>query len=138
MIPTATAQTEELINDFEIDDLEPTKTYHLRIISMRVQGHVDGQAAMKQAIFKILQTERYRYPKIYSDNYGIELWDLIGQPIPYVLPEIERRITEALTWDERITSVDSFEFNVLKKKVHVKFVAHTIYGDVETEVAVNF
>lgn len=138
MIPTTISQTEELVNDFEVRGILPTKTYHLRILSMRVQGLTDGLEAMKQAVFKVLQTERYRYSKIYSGNYGVELWDLIGQPIPYVLPEIQRRITEALTWDERITAVDGFEFVVQKSKVHTTFVVHTIYGEIETEVAVNF
>ena len=138
MIPTAISQTEELVNDFEVRGILPTKTYHLRILTMRVQGLTDGLEAMKQAVFKILQTERYRYSKIYSGNYGVELWDLIGQPIPYVLPEIQRRITEALTWDERITAVNGFEFEVQKSKVHTTFKVHTIYGEIETELAVNF
>ena len=138
MIPTTISQTEELVNDFEVRGILPTKTYHLHILTMRVQGLTDGLEAMKQAVFKVLQTERYRYSKIYSGNYGVELWDLIGQPIPYVLPEIQRRITEALTWDERITGVDGFEFEVQKSKVRTTFKVHTIFGDIETEVAVNF
>ena len=138
MIPTTISQTEELVNDFEVRGILPTKTYHLHILTMRVQGLTDGLEAMKQAVFKVLQTERYRYSKIYSGNYGVELWDLIGQPIPYVLPEIQRRITEALTWDERIIGVDGFEFAVQKSNVHTTFKVHTIFGDIETEVAVNF
>ena len=138
MIPTTISQTEELVNDFEVRGILPTKTYHLRILTMRVQGLTDGLEAMKQAVFKVLQTERYRYSKIYSGNYGVELWDLIGQPIPYVLPEIQRRIMEALTWDERITGVDGFEFEVQKSNVHTTFKVHTIFGDIEIEVAVNF
>lgn len=139
MIPTATATTDDLINDFEVvtEVMQPTKTYRMKLDTMRVQGLTDGQEAMKQAIFKILQTERYKYPKVYSDNYGVEFWDLIGQPIPYVLPEIERRITEALTWDERITSVNNFEFETKKKIVHVTFTANTIYGEIDIETAVN-
>ena len=138
MIPTATATTDDLVNDFEVvtEVMQPTKTYYMQLEIIRVQGLTDGQAAMKQAIFKILQTERYQYP-VYSDNYGVELRELIGQPIPYVLPEIDRRITEALTWDERITNVTDFNFDVKKNKVHVTFTAHTIYGDLNIETAVN-
>ena len=138
MIPTATATTDDLVNDFEVvtETMQPTKTYYMQLENMKVQGLTDGQAAMKQAIFKILQTERYQYP-VYSDNYGVELRELIGQPIPYVLPEIDRRITEALTGDERITNVTDFNFDVKKNKVHVTFTAHTIYGDLNIETAVN-
>lgn len=138
MIPTATATTDDLVNDFDVvtEVMQPTKTYYMQLETMKVEGLTDGQAAMKQAIFKILQTERYQYP-VYSDNYGVELRELIGQPIPYVLPEIDRRITEALTWDERITTVTDFNFDVKKNKVHVTFTAHTIYGDLNIETAVN-
>jgi len=70
---------------------------------------------------------------------GIELVDLYGEPISYVLPELERRITEALTWDERILSVDNFQFHTVKKgEIAVTFTAHTIFGDVATEKVVNF
>ena len=75
---------------------------------------------------------------MYSGNYGIELLDLYGEPITYVCPELERRITEALTWDERIESVDDFEFDTSKKgEILVTFIAHTVYGDVAAERTVN-
>ena len=139
MLPTTYNAQDDLQSfDFVTGEDMPTHTYKLRIEAERVQGYADGQEAMKLAIFKILQTERYQYPEVYSDNYGVELWDLIGQPIPYVLPEIERRIREALTWDERIDSVDGFDFEVQKSKVHTTFTAHTIFGDLDIETAVNF
>ncbi len=124
-----------VVTDFDITTAEslPTHTYGLDPVNNRVQGYKDGQTAMKQAIFKILQTERYKFPKIYSDNYGVELEELIGMPIPYVLPELERRITEALLWDERITTVSDFEFTVNKNDVLVTFTADTIYGTVEVD-----
>lgn len=132
MIPTEVQPSETLLQEFEVEE-RPTKTYYMNLDKNRVSGLTDGQAAMKQAIYKILQTERYQYPKIYSDNYGVELWGLIGQPIAYVVPEIERRITEALTWDERITKVYNFSFEIQKKSVAVKFYADTVFGTVEID-----
>lgn len=139
MVPTVMATSDEMLDDFAtlvVAEL-PTYTYALDLETKRVQGFVDGQAAMRQAIFKILQTERYDHPEIYSDNYGVELRELIGQPIPYVLPEAERRISEALLWDERITNVYGFEFDVNGKVVAVSFTATTIFGDIEIETEVN-
>ena len=76
---------------------------------------------------------------MYSWDYGIELLDLYGEPISYVCPELERRITEALLCDDRIKSVDNFDFNIAKKgEVLVTFTAHTVFGDVQSEKAVNF
>ena len=93
---------------------------------------------MHQVIYKILNTERYQYI-IYSWNYGIELADLFGEPVTYVCPELQRRITEALVQDDRITSVDSFEFDLSEKRtVKVTFTVHTIFGELEEEKVVNF
>lgn len=111
----------------------PTLTYGMILERSRMRRRVDGKDAMKQAIFKILQTERYQYSQIYSDNYGVEFWTLIGTPITYAIPEIERRITEALTWDQRITSVDNFEFTPGRNEVLTKFTAHTIFGDINMD-----
>ena len=134
MIPSTTAFLEQ---DFEITE-QPTHTYKMNLESNLIRGYTDGQEAMKQAIYKMLNTERYQYV-MYSWNYGIELLDLYGEPVSYVCPELERRITEALTWDDRIQSVDNFEFNISKKgEILVTFTAHTVFGDVVAEKVVNF
>ena len=134
MIPSTTAFLEQ---DFEITE-QPTHTYKMNLESNLIRGYTDGQEAMKQAIYKILNTERYQYV-MYSWNYGIELLDLYGELVSYVCPELERRITEALTWDDRIQTVDNFEFNISKKgEILVTFTAHTVFGDVVAEKVVNF
>lgn len=130
---------DNLGNDIQIEIQEDaTETYKLNIEKDRVIGYTDELEAMKQAIYKIINTERYDY-LIYSWNYGIELNDLFGEPIPYVYSEIKRRIIEALTQDTRIESVDAFSFEQIKRgEVFVKFTAHTIYGDVTDGRKVNF
>lgn len=134
MIPSITGFLEQ---DFEIEE-QPTHTYKMNLASELVRGYTDGREAIEQAIYKILNTERYQYV-MYSWNYGIELLDLYGEPVSYVCPELERRITEALTWDDRIQSVDNFEFNISKKgEIHVTFTTHTTFGDVAAEKVVNF
>ena len=134
MIPSTTAFLEQ---DFEITE-QPTHTYKMNLESNLIRGYTDGQEAMKQAIYKILNTERYQYV-MYSWTYGIELLDLYGEPVSYVCPELERRIREALTWDDRIQTVDNFEFNISKKgEILVTFTAHTAFGDVVAEKVVNF
>ena len=107
----------------------PSKTYRMMIDADRVQGTITSDLeAVKQAVYKIINTERYKF-LIYSWNYGIELEDLFGKPIPYVLPEIHRRITEALEQDDRITNVGDFDLTYSKKgDVLAKFRVTTIYG----------
>lgn len=132
MIP----QTEnELKNDFEFEEL-PTNTFKLNDSYNQIYGFTDGLEAMKQAIYLILNIERYEY-LIFSWNYGIELADLFGEPISFVMAELERRISEALLQDSRITSVEDFEFDSERNKVFCKFKVYTIYGEIETEKVVN-
>ena len=119
-------------------ETQPGFTYKLHTDSQRIGGYVDNLEAYKQAVYKILNTERYRYV-IYSWNYGVELEGLVGKHIAYIVPEIERRIIEALMQDDRTERVDSFEFDTSKQGiVSVTFKAHSIYGDanIQTQVAI--
>lgn len=117
-------------------ETQPSRTYALDIENNRIRGKVDGAESLRQAIYLILNTQRYDY-LIYSWNYGAELKDLIGQPKEYALSEMKRRITEALLQDDRITDVGDFAFEAGKKSVHVTFVARTIFGDIDSEVDIN-
>lgn len=120
--------------DFDYENL-PTKTFKIDLKNKIINDFCDEQEAMKQVIYLILHTERFQHI-IYSWDYGIELLDLYGREPEYVASEIKRRITEALTQDERITVVDNFEFEVTGSKMSVTFVVSTIFGEVESEMVV--
>ena len=114
----------------------PTKTYKMELYKGNyILGFVDNQKAMEQAIYKIIRTERYKYI-IYSWNYGIELEDLFGMPVEYCVVELERRISEALLQDNRITAVHGFEFDTERERGTVlikKFIAETIFGKIQID-----
>lgn len=116
---------------------QPDLTYLMYTSEERIQGTCEGLEAVRQAICKILNTERYDHV-IYSWNYGIRLIDLYGEPMTYVIPELERRISNALSIDDRVLSCDGFEFDTSRRNsVLVKFTAHTIYGDTDIERSVS-
>lgn len=123
--------------DLSSESETPSKTYGLAYESDgHFKGYQDELEAMKQAIFKILQTERFRH-LIYSWNYGIELADLFGMPVPYVFAELPRRISEALMADDRIQKVYDFDLSHDAGNVLCKFSVDTIFGtlkDLEKEV----
>ena len=126
-----------LSTDLEVKK-QPSKNYKMHLEQNIINGFCNELEAMQQVIYKILNTERYQ-EIIYSWNYGVELLDLYGEPVTYVCPELKRRITEALVQDDRIESVDNFEFDTSKKGiVKVTFTVHTIFGSVESEKVVNF
>ena len=119
--------------DITVKEL-PTKTHRMELYEGNyILGFVDSLKAMEQAIYKIIRTERYKYI-IYSWNYGIELEDLFGMPVEYCVVELERRISEALLQDNRITAVNGFEFDIESERGTVlikKFIAETVFGEIQ-------
>ena len=113
----------------------PSKTFKMNF-NDTIRGSVDDVEALKQAIFLILNTERYEW-LIHTWNYGVEFHNLIGKDIDYCIPEIERVIKEALLQEDRITAVQNFEFEVNKNKVLTTFTVTTIYGDIQIEQGVD-
>ena len=113
------------------------KTHKILVEDKRVAGYVNELEALKQAIYLILNTERYKFP-IYSWDYGVELVDLFGKPIPYVRSEVQRRVEEALLQDDRIEKCSDFEFETIdKRKLHVTFLVHSIYGTIASNLEVT-
>lgn len=102
----------------------------------RIDGYVDGIEALIQTIYLILSTERYQFV-IYSWDYGVELLDLYGQSMPYVMAELPRRIKEALIMDDRINNVTNFKFTVNKRALLVEFTVVSNLGNISMNMGVN-
>lgn len=133
MIPSTSGFLQQ---DFEIEE-QPTKVYRMDLGGNSIRGFCDGLEAMKQTVFRILSTERYQYI-IYPWWYGIETIDLYGESVTWVCSELERRITEALLVDSRISGVTDFEYDLETKGVVVAtFTVSTIYGSLKAERKVN-
>ncbi len=117
--------------DEEVEVQMPTRTY--KISNGRVNGWIDDLEAMRQAVEKILLTERFEWV-IYSDNYGIEIQDLIGNDFDLIQSEIERVVSEALLADERIESVDNFDLQQTdRSSLLFSFTVLTVFGEINME-----
>lgn len=133
--------SEEVVNEFEYTQ-EPGLTYRMKVdledgTAGQFVGRVDGREAVEQAAYKILNTERGEN-EIYGGQYGVEMDDLMGKPISYVVPELDRRIKDALMMDDRIVSVGNFEFEIQRKgEIHTSFVVTSIYGDINMSTDVE-
>lgn len=125
MLPTA--YNDDLTHDFTIEYL-PSRTPGLDRKCQVCFGMVDTIQAVEQAVYLILNVERYQW-LIYSWNYGVELRDLFGKPVRYCITEIERRIAEALLQDDRITAVQDFHFETIKRVVKTTFTVVSIFGE---------
>ena len=67
----------------------------------------------------------------------MELVDLFGKPMPYVMSELPRRVKDALIQDDRIEDVINFSFETNGNKLHTTFTVVTNIGNVETELEVT-
>lgn len=136
MIPNIDILMEEIA-----ETTYPSRTYKINFDNdaespHRINGYVNDVEALKQTIYLILSTERYEF-NIYSWDYGVELIDLFGQPMDYVMSELPRRITEALITDDRIDDVIDFEFEKNGKRLLTKFTVVSNIGKISTELEVT-
>lgn len=114
----------------------PSRTYSIDLQQGRMGGTTDGLDAVKQAVYKILHTERFAY-LVYSGDYGFEQAGLVGGNPGFVQSELQRRIREALLQDDRISEVVDFRVDVQGDEAAVSFTVGSIYGDFRQEVSTN-
>ncbi|MBD2846185.1 DUF2634 domain-containing protein [Paenibacillus sp. IB182496] len=114
----------------------PSLTWRLDMTRGRIAGMTDGLEAIRQAVFKVLQTARFRHV-IYSADYGSELHTLIGRQPAYVRTEAERMLREALLQDGRITDIRDLQVAVVGDKLTVTFGVVTVEGQLNIEEEVN-
>ncbi|GIP18381.1 hypothetical protein J40TS1_40230 [Paenibacillus montaniterrae] len=115
---------------------QPSLTWKLDFDKGRVSGKIDQLEAVKQAVYKALQTDRYWYV-IYSDDYGHELSTLIGDQPAFMQSELKRMVEEALMVDERIQSVDVLDITTNGDQLVFSFRVNSLFGSFDEEVSTN-
>lgn len=131
MIPTDSTVTSSGTSEI------PSKTFYLDVVNNKIVGKVDNLAAVRQAVYIILNTERFKY-EILSWNFGMEMKAVIGNSLELAIPEIKRYITEALTQDDRISEVKDFNFSQIESgKLAVSFMVISNKGSFTTETEVS-
>lgn len=127
-------EDDALLNDFDNNEEFPNLTYKLDFKNGRIREMCDDEEALKQAIYKLLNTEFGEF-LIYEDyDYGIQKNDLYGMPMDYVQSEIKDRATEAILADDRFESVENFEFEKARGKLSVSFMVIT---EMEEEIYIE-
>ncbi|MCC8435488.1 DUF2634 domain-containing protein [Brevibacillus sp. M2.1A] len=124
MIPTGTTILNAPVEAQE----QPSLTWKLDLENKRITQMVDGLEAVKQAVFIILETQRFQY-LIYSFDFGSELEGLIGKSPLFVQSEIRRLIKEALLQDERVIDVQNVTFQTEGDSMLVEFTVVSVFGD---------
>lgn len=135
--------TDEEIEELETSEdtaQEPSKTYKFDFEKGDlVNEYIDNEEAIKQAALKSILTYRDKY-LIYSEDYGCEIFYLIGEAYSeeYLKIEVPRLISEALMPDERIESADNFEISKQGDRLTVSFEISTTITDTNIELEVVF
>ena len=121
-----------LTQPFELKK-QPSRTYQLG--EGHIRGMTDGLEAIRQAIYCILETERFGH-LIYSWNYGVELKRLYGKTPGLIESKLKKRIRAALLQDDRIQKVGDFLFSHRKGALSVTFTVETEAGSLTAETEV--
>ncbi|WP_027087408.1 DUF2634 domain-containing protein [Cohnella panacarvi] len=100
----------------------PSRTYRIDWARGRVIGMVDDLEAVRQQVYKILRTERFRHV-IYSGNIGHSIRVGFGYQA-----ELQTLVAEALLVDDRVKEVIDFRTSVSGDAIEVGFTVVTIYG----------
>lgn len=115
------------------DTLQASVEYGIDFTSGRMTGRkVTEKEAIKCWIWNCIKTERYKYA-IYSDQYGVELEQYIGQ-VPereYIQTDIQQDITDALMQNQYITAVRDFDITFGNDDINIALTVDTVYGSIE-------
>ncbi len=123
------------IAETEMEEVaQPSRTYKLDFARGRVVGKTDGLDAVKQAVVKILQSDRFIH-EIYSFNYGHELSSVLGGNPQYARSEVSRIIQEALLQDDRINAIQNMQVTVEGDSLTAIFLVVSTEGSFVQEVS---
>lgn len=93
-------------------------------------GEGSNIKTIEQAIHFAFETGRFKYP-IMGSNFGITLDDLIGTDYSYIRSEIARRLTDAISIDDRVIGINDFKYEKLDgSSLKVTCSVKTILGDI--------
>lgn len=115
---------------------KPSRTWRIDKQTNRIRGETEGREAVQQAVDILLNVERFRH-QIFQPYSGME-WDgLIGRDPGYAAAELQRRVTEALTMDDRIRGISDFRYTVQGQNLTATFTVDTVYGAIQSEVTLD-
>lgn len=115
----------DFLSDEELnEEIQSSRTHRIDFENGRITGEIiDGIEAIKQFIYCSLRVSRFSYP-IYTSDIGNEIHSLLSDSevtVDFKIAELPRLITEALIYDDRIESVNSFEMKHIGNALHSTF-----------------
>lgn len=127
-------------NGINIQDVvfesQPDLTWWRDPDTNRIVGTADGHKAVAQAVEVMLLVERFRW-QIYKPFFGMQWEGLLGNNPGYVAAELQRRIREAVTIDDRVTGISDFSYTISGDTMTAQVTVDTVYGPLNQTVEVT-
>lgn len=112
------------------------KSFKIDFENKTIGEIIEGKEALGQAIHIALITQRYKYP-VFSHAFGTELEKAFEEGYMKAMGKVKNAICDSLLCDDRITGIESFEFERQGTKMGVKFTVRSIYGTIDCEEVFN-
>lgn len=127
-------------NGINIQDVvfesQPDLTWWRDPDTNRIVGTADGHKAVAQTVEVMLLVERFRW-QIYKPFFGMQWEGLLGNNPGYVAAELQRRIREAVTIDDRVTGISDFSYTISGDTMTAQVTVDTVYGPLNQTVEVT-
>lgn len=127
-------------NGINIQDVvfesQPDLTWWRDPDTNRIVGTADGHKAVAQVVEVMLLVERFRW-QIYKPFFGMQWEGLLGNNPGYVAAELQRRIREAVTIDDRVTGISDFSYTISGDTMTAQVTVDTVYGPLNQTVEVT-
>ncbi len=139
MLPKSFQYIEDSEEEVEENDevIYPSYTYKLDMENGRIQGMADELEAVRQAVYKMLYTDRYS-EIIYDEYYGCDLYVLRGTAVDYAELLTPTYIEDCLLQDDRIEAVEDIEIETVDtESLFVSFTVVTKFGNTREQVEVK-
>lgn len=115
---------------------QPGLTWRRDPATHRIAGTADGCQAVAQAVEVMLSVERFRW-QIYKPFFGMEWKGLVGADPGYVAAQLQRRIREAVTIDDRVTGISGFSYTLNGDALTAQVTVNTVYGPINQTLEVT-
>ena len=109
---------------------QPTLTWVVDPGGTSIVGTDEGFAVMQQAVEIILNVQRFQW-QIYTANFGMDYRNLIGGDPGVVASNLQRRLKDAFSVDDRITGISNYEYSISGDVMTVSFTVKTVYGNID-------
>lgn len=121
-----------MVNKKITNDIKSDRTFFIDYKNNVINGMCDGKDSLKQSIMLRLSTIKYDND-IFFTKYGSEINLLMGKSTDEIIVLAPEIITECLLADDRIISVENFDFYIESGFIYISFLVASVYENIKVK-----